>query len=158
MVGTWAVLNGGSSERLNPAFSRSDVDRFRVDMICVDPGVETLGAVVMAPVAGTVVETRNDNEQGYDPPEGNIVVIETSDGTRVKMSQLQEGSVSVAVGDQVPEGRPVARVGQAGAATRPFLRLHAWRGSQPVALILPPDGKFPIRGDRFNFGPAAMTR
>lgn len=90
------------------------------------------GQPVRAPEAGVVVQVRDDrpDDRRFDPSElavdinlvfGNVVVIEHADGTFSMLGHVKQGSATVAVGDRVEAGQPVAAIGASGSSLFPHL-------------------------------------
>ena len=91
------------------------------------------GQPVLAPAAGTVVRAMNDAVRSKDGLDlkavkanslvifGNYVVIDHGNGEFSQLGHLQQGSVTVRVGDKVAAGQPVARVGATGSSLFPHL-------------------------------------
>ncbi|MFN8662349.1 MAG: M23 family metallopeptidase [Thermomicrobiales bacterium] len=84
---------------------------------------------VFAPVAGTVIHVVDDTPDnqlgtinGVDP--ANIVGIQVGPHEFLYLAHLRQGSVVVAVGDQVEEGQFLARVGSSGLSSVPHLHIQ----------------------------------
>lgn len=93
------------------------------------------GLPVVAPATGTVVAVESsvadllpgEVAEGLSVVEqaGNYVLIQTDTNTWVVLAHLQQGSVSVGVGDTVQAGQQVGLVGRSGRAPEPMLHVHA---------------------------------
>jgi murein DD-endopeptidase MepM/ murein hydrolase activator NlpD len=113
------------------------------------------GAEVLAVRAGEVVALRDgvpDNvptEQlpPFDPDSapGNFVVQRLDDARFALYAHLAPGTLTVAVGDRVEQGRVVGRVGNTGNSSEPHLHFHVMDGASPLAS----DG-VPYTFDRFE--------
>ncbi|MFT4038637.1 MAG: M23 family metallopeptidase [Thermomicrobiales bacterium] len=84
---------------------------------------------VFAPMAGTVIHVVNDtpdNQLGTinDVDPANIVGIQVGPQEFLYLAHLRQGSVVVAVGDQVEEGQFLARVGSSGLSSFPHLHIQ----------------------------------
>jgi hypothetical protein len=94
------------------------------------------GAPVVSPASGTVVAVENatpdsspgeaSSDEGQDGihPAGNHVVIQVADGEYLFISHMQEGSVEVAVGDEISAGDPIGLAGNSGNSTEPHIQVH----------------------------------
>jgi murein DD-endopeptidase MepM/ murein hydrolase activator NlpD len=124
------------------------------------------GAEIVAPCAGEVIATENSapNRAPLDPDStdrggGNHVVL-YCDGHSVHLAHMDTGTVAVAVGDRVPAGQFLGRVGNSGNSLEPHLHISAVVGrrarfrdpsSEPVkATPILIDGRFLITGDSFT--------
>lgn len=94
------------------------------------------GMPVAAPAAGTVVAVENSVAdlmpgQAVTPDldavgkAGNYIVIQTADNEWIVLAHLQQGSVSVNVGDTVEVGSAIGLVGRSGSVPEPLLHVHA---------------------------------
>lgn len=64
--------------------------------------------------------------EGVEAIAGNHVVISLRcSGAFVAMVHLREGSISVAMGDQVTTGQPIAACGNSGNSTQPHVHVQA---------------------------------
>jgi hypothetical protein len=105
------------------------------------------GREILAPAAGTVAYARNDvpnnPHQGdenlnalaalHDPVmafAGNCVVIDHGNSEYSVMMHLQQGSVTVKVGERVATGRLIGRLGNSGDSTGPHLHYQLQSGPQ----------------------------
>ncbi len=102
------------------------------------------GKTVLAAGDGTVVHVLDGLENqvpgelpGTSIPlneaDGNSVVVDIGDGLFMMYAHLEKGSVSVAVGDRVKRGEPIARVGNTGNSSAPHLHFHVMDGPSPLA-------------------------
>ena len=85
------------------------------------------GWPVLAPADGQIVEVTDayaDNPPGTNSDHANNLVIDIGDGRYVSMAHLQQGSVTVQVGDHVRRGQPIAAVGNNGHSNEPHLHLQ----------------------------------
>lgn len=171
--GSWLVLQGGSSPLLSHHLVAYN-QRFALDLLRMQDGqlfdqsrvdlgmVHSWQSPLRAPVAGTVVAARGDrpdlqlgqlpSTEGdldalQDGAAGNVVVIRDADGHHVVLAHLEQGSVTVGVGDEVAVGDPLGRVGNSGNTTLPHLHLQV----QTHADLWHPDNRslpFSFGGDR----------
>ena len=82
---------------------------------------------MLAPADGRIVEVTDDyadNPPGTNSDHANHLVIDIGDGRYVSMAHLQQGSVTVSVGDDVRRGQPLAAVGNNGHSNEPHLHLQ----------------------------------
>ncbi|MFC7328753.1 peptidoglycan DD-metalloendopeptidase family protein [Marinactinospora rubrisoli] len=81
-------------------------------------------------LVGMVAETAVRELRGPAGLLGNHVIIDIGDGCYALLGHLRRGSVTVAAGDRVTAGQPIARCGNSGACTEPQLRFqlmeHRW--------------------------------
>jgi len=77
------------------------------------------GKPVVAAQAG-IVELVEFGGTSY----GNMILIDHGDGVKTRYDQLMSGSVTVAQGEQVSAGQPIARVGSTGNSTGPHLHFE----------------------------------
>jgi len=109
------------------------------------------GREILAPAAGTVTYTRNDvpnNPHQGPPPDdkwfvalhdpglayafGNCVVIDHGNSEFSLLAHMQEGSVTVKVGDRVVAGQVIGKLGSSGSSFGPHL--HYQLQSDPRLL------------------------
>ena len=93
------------------------------------------GMPVVAPASGTVVAVESsmadllpgESAQGLSVAEqaGNYVLLQTDANTWIVLAHLQQGSVSVNVGETVQAGDQIGLVGRSGRAPEPMLHVHA---------------------------------
>jgi murein DD-endopeptidase MepM/ murein hydrolase activator NlpD/Flp pilus assembly protein TadD len=87
----------------------------------------TFGQEVLAPADGKVVALHDgtpDNEPYHrdaSPHTGNYLVIEHAPGELSSLGHLQNGSITVKVGDTVKRGQVIARCGNSGNTSLPHL-------------------------------------
>jgi len=145
--GQWYVFNGG----VTPATSHSwDVvtQRYAYDFVVVDEQMQRhreqgtrpeeyfcYGLPILAAADGTVVAVRDGIR---DAPRvgsfffdwlcrdfrGNWVLIRHADREYSFSAHLIPGSITVKVGDEVRQGQPIGRCGNAGHSTEPHLHWH----------------------------------
>lgn len=138
LAGEWFVLNGGRSALLN---GHSPNESYAVDFLRLGENGRThtggtgapltdyagFGWPVLAPADGRIVEVTDgyaDNPPGTNGDQANQLVIDIGGGLFVAMAHLQQGSVSVRVGDLVRQGQPIAAVGNNGHSNEPHLHLQ----------------------------------
>lgn len=182
--GTYAITEGGNGEKggmMNYHYSSSVHQetnanpsmKFAVDITKVNQQgrsmrgllpkqleqYEIFHETLYSPCDGKVVEVINQwsNEiplsGDYPYHVGNRVVIQHGD-LYILMGHLQQGSIFVAVGDEVKAGQPLAKVGNSGWTQWPHLHIQAmkatpdlWDGEGVPMLF---DGVFPVRNDLFR--------
>jgi len=146
--GEWRVITGGAPEFMNYHHDNPPSQNYAVDFVKTGPEGASRGQPLFAPVGGRVKVAVGDRKEGeWDPPEGNIVIITTRDGTDVWLCHLEEGSVKLVEGDPLEAGDPLAASGASGGADLPHLHLHAEKAGRPVPMLLGKGEIFPIRGD-----------
>jgi hypothetical protein len=105
------------------------------------------GRELLAPAAGTVTYVRNDvpdnPQQGKDPQlytalhdpimarAGNCVIIDHGNSEYSVMMHMQQGSVTVKVGERVAAGQVIGKLGNSGNAFGPHLHYQLQSGPQP---------------------------
>lgn len=105
------------------------------------------GEPVLAPADGTVVnatDSRNDSSRANGAPAptyrsiyGNYVVIDHGDMVTV-LAHLQQGSLTVQVGDTIEQGEQIASCGYSGNASEPQLHMHVQdRSRLSIGIGLP---------------------
>lgn len=126
-----------------------------VDMEGIHKGTDIQaveGTPAVAPVAGTVVDVRNE-PGGL----GWLVVIQGEDGTSHQLDHLEDGSITVRPGDRVQLGQRVASVGQSGAgATGPHMDYRVRDGQGNYVnpeTVLPPAMAAMPPSPNTDFGP-----
>jgi hypothetical protein len=152
--GKWRVITGGRFRFMNYHHVNPDSQNLAVDFVVAEGGGDaSRGQKVFSPVSGTIVRAvGNLREGGWDPPEGNIVIIKTDEGVQVWMCHLQENSVKVSTGERIDAGREIAACGASGGADVPHLHLHAEKNGRAVPMLLGKYRVFPIRGDVISGG------
>ena len=146
--GKWRVITGGRFKFMNYHHNNPDVQNYAVDFVKDGPEDASRGQKIFSPVTGKVLKAVGNRKEGeYDPPEGNIVILETDDGILVWLCHLQEGSVKVRDGGMVKAGEEIAACGASGGADVPHLHLHAEHNGKAVPMLLGKRHTFPIRGD-----------
>jgi len=104
------------------------------------------GREILAPAAGTVVYARNDipnnPHPGKDPElygalhdpimarSGNCVIIDHGNSEYSVMMHMQEGSVTVKVGDRVVAGQAIGKLGNSGNSFGPHVHYQLQSGPQ----------------------------
>ena len=163
LVGEWLVLNGGHSSLLN---GHSPNESNALDFVRLGANGQThaggsqaelsdyagFGWPVLAPAAGQIVEVTDvypDNPPGTNGDHANHLLIDIGDGRYVAMAHLQQGSVTVTVGDVVRRGQVLAAVGNNGHSNEPHLHLQVQ--DSPVAADAPGT-------DPFVFDDASLVR
>jgi hypothetical protein len=139
--GDWLVLNGGNSSLINIHYPYNE-QRNAVDMEkLVDSRERTgdahklesypsWGEMVYAPVDGKVVVAGGDiddnavGEMNRYQPAGNVICIDTGNNRYVMLAHLQKGSLTVAEGDTVHVGQPLAKCGNSGNTSHPHLHIQ----------------------------------
>ena len=150
--GTYIVVNGGSSEIINPHLKTLTAERFRsyrgqsyaLDVVKVGSwgsrshglspdspdGFAIFGDTLHAPCSGSVTRAVDGTPDRLDPGqepaslEGNHVILDC-DGIRVVLAHIQRGTVSVDQGARLEVGEPLGRVGNSGRSDEPHLHIHA---------------------------------
>jgi hypothetical protein len=146
----WAAINGcctpnahrnarvaagtriGTPETFAIDFVRVNDNRFYQGDGKTDAQYPYFGAPVYAVAAGTVVAIHDGMDESipFQPPTtlhkpedfgGNYVLIRQAAGVYAFYAHLQKGSVGVAVGQKVPAGTVIGRVGNSGNSTNPHL-------------------------------------
>jgi len=128
-----------------------------------DPAAYAIfGKVLHAPCDGTVIGAEG-TEPDFEVPRldpvnrlGNHVILDC-DGIWIVLAHMQQGSVTVAPGETVTQGRRIGAVGNSGASTEPHLHIHAQRpaaeGAAPISgapLPLRIADRYLVRGDRLR--------
>lgn len=89
------------------------------------------GTKVAAARAGVVVRIKQDGKKGgwnkKYRPEGNVIVIEHTDGSRAGYWHLHFNSVWVKVGDTVRQGQVIGLSGKTGYTLFPHLHFIVWK-------------------------------
>jgi hypothetical protein len=166
--GRFLVIHGGSNAMLN-YHNPNRAQRYALDIVGIDDfgrrasGIEPTdlgdyvidGAPVRSPCAGQVTEAVGDvpdnaiGTTNIESPAGNHVVIACGD-VEVELAHFKQGTLAVAVGDEVIVGRTIAQVGNSGNTTEPHLHIHAVRAgtggaSSGEGVPLSFGGTFPVR-------------
>ncbi len=106
------------------------------------------GREIIAPAAGTVTYARNDVPDNphtgepdmkmlaalHDPAtagSGNCVIIDHGNSEYSVLMHMQQGSVTVKVGDRVTQGQVIGKMGNSGGAFGPHLHYQLQSGPQP---------------------------
>ena len=122
----------GTAETFAIDFLRVDVNRFYEGNGKSNAQYPYFGAPVHAVAAGNVVARHDGMEEStpFQPattlhkPEdfgGNYVLIRQAEGVYAFYAHLQKSSVAVAVGQRVPVGAVIGRLGNSGNSTNPHL-------------------------------------
>jgi len=140
-TGEWTVYWGGRTVEQNYHAAYSD-QRFALDIVIEIDGktYETdgvsnedyyaFGQPISAPGSGRVVSMANDIPDsvpgvlGSPTPLGNHVIIDHGNGEFSFLAHFKQGSVTVAVGDEVTAGQPIAECGNSGNTSEPHLHYH----------------------------------
>lgn len=117
-----SVVSEIVSGRLTAKFGKSH-DPFKSGDPVVHRGVDIaapFGTPIHAPEAGTILAATNiyDGKPGY----GNVVVIQTDDGTKTMFAHLQ--GYTVREGQRVTKGEQIATVGSSGKSTGPHVHIE----------------------------------
>jgi hypothetical protein len=152
--GNYAVLNGGNSPFTNAHFRVRPQD-FALDIVGVNAlgnraalfgssweleSYVIYGSAILSPCDGKVSAVVNDLPDHVPPdrdtenPAGNYVLIECEE-VEVLLAHMQQGSVTVAVNDEVAAGDHLGKVGNSGNTTEPHLHIHAERGGEPGVIL-----------------------
>ncbi len=139
--GEWFVVWGGRTLEQN-YHAANRAQRFAFDFVISRDGATHGGDAarldsyycwdqpILAPGAGVVAAVTADlpdNPIGTtDPrhPAGNHVVIDLGNGEFAFLAHMQEGSITVAVGDRVVAGDTLGRCGNSGNTSEPHLHMH----------------------------------
>jgi hypothetical protein len=158
--GSFVIAHGGSTSAAN-MYNLDATQRFAVDVMQLngagmrarglyplDPRAYAIfGAQVVSPCDGVVRESVDIFHMGAPDPKhplGNHVIVRCGD-VDVTLSQLQRDTVKVKLGAQVVRGTELARVGNSGNASEPFLHVFATRNG--VAVPARFDGKWLVRNN-----------
>lgn len=143
--GLWWVFWGGDTQLTNYHAEVSS-QRYAYDVVIWKDGATfqgdgtsnedywAWGQPVFAPADGTVVDVVNDlpdiepnlppDQRDAANPAGNHVVIETAEREYVFIGHLQQGSVQVAIGDEVNAGDQLGLTGNSGNTSEPHIHIH----------------------------------
>jgi hypothetical protein len=138
LTGEWFVYNGGRSVLVN---GHSPNESNAIDFARLGANGRThtggggaplrnyagYGWPLLAPADGRIVQAADgvpDNLPGINGDYANQLVIDIGGGRYVSMAHLQQGSVTVGVGDAVRRGQPLAAVGNNGHSNEPHLHLQ----------------------------------
>jgi len=141
LIGEWTVYWGGRTVEQNYHAASSD-QRFALDIVIekddkthktdgkTNEDYYAFGQPILAPGGGRVVSTANDVSDSVPgdveskTPLGNHVIIDHGNGEFSFLAHFKQGSVSVAVGDEVTAGQPIAECGNSGRTSEPHLHYH----------------------------------
>ncbi len=91
------------------------------------------GTVICAARGGVVVRVKQDGKTGglnkKYRPEGNMVIIQHSDGSRAGYWHLKQNGSMVKVGDTVLQGQTIAYSGKTGYTAFPHLHFIVWKSA-----------------------------
>jgi hypothetical protein len=137
--GEWYVFWGGEDVLANYHYEHAS-QRYAYDIVQVQDGYSyhgdstknesyyAFGQEVLTPLGGKVVHVVNDlkdNEpvgvMNEEHPAGNLVVIDHGNGEYSFLAHLQEGSVTVKVGDEVSTGDLLGLCGNSGNSSEAHL-------------------------------------
>ncbi|MBS1501150.1 MAG: M23 family metallopeptidase [Bacteroidetes bacterium] len=106
------------------------------------------GKTVYAPSGGVVADLKNNvpdnsyNGKNVKPPAmppdtdpygmGNYVVVDHGNGQFSLLQHLEQGSITVRIGESVKGGQPVGKVGFSGNATYPHLHIAMMNGANEL--------------------------
>jgi Peptidase family M23 len=163
--GTYFVAQGGSSRVLNKHRTvrlqqyALDIDKLNrlgmtaVGLLPADVSKYAIfGASVVSPCNGDVVEMV-DGLPDLAPPrtdrentKGNYILLRCrSLNVDVLLAHLQQGSLRSRIGEAIPVGRPIGRVGNSGNTSQPHLHVQATRNDEAVPMTFA--GRFLVRND-----------
>jgi hypothetical protein len=118
-----------------------------IDLRVLDMAAQRAGVTVLAAASGRVARLRDGVQdisiRAPGAPSvagqqcGNGVVIDHGDGWETQYCHLAKGSVRVKVGDQVPAGAPLAKVGLSGDTEFPHLHFTVRRAGVTVDPFAP---------------------
>lgn len=149
--GQWMVSQGVNGQPTHQGEGRHAWDFVVVDGegrthralgLCLDD-YYAFGIPVRAPVDGTVrcvVDDVEDNLPPHDNREGhfgNFVIIESGPSVYVQVAHLRNGTVTVALGDEVARGQVIGCCGSSGRSLEPHIHVQAQTGDYPGAPSLP---------------------
>jgi murein DD-endopeptidase MepM/ murein hydrolase activator NlpD len=139
--GAWFVFWGGRTVEQNQHAASPD-QRFAYDFSVMKDGVThrgegttneeyyCFGLEIVAPGRGVVIASANDivdqtpGELNAEQPLGNHVILDHQNGEFSFLAHLQQGSVTVAAGDEVQAGEVLGRCGNSGHSSEPHLHYH----------------------------------
>jgi murein DD-endopeptidase MepM/ murein hydrolase activator NlpD len=137
----------------DPSGGDSTYDGHQGTDLAVRDSGQAAATWVRAPIAGTVLRTRNNVPDGQlaaggalavgDEKCGNGVVIDAGDQWEVQLCHLRWGSVIVHDGDEVTPGAPLGRVGWSGWTDHPHVHMtvrHQGRVVDPFTGAYLDDG------------------
>lgn len=151
--GEWVVVWGGDRKATNRLAAFLPDRRWGLHLVVEREGAtgegagieasdyHAFGREVLAPAAGRVVAV-HDGEPDHPPrrrgggaPLGNHLVLEVAPSEFCFLTNLQQGSILVAVGDELAPGDALARVGSSGSMVmtpQPHVALHLQDTSVPL--------------------------
>ena len=139
--GSWKALGTGPSVARNHHLAAQD-QWFATDFVRVNG--ESRGSRILAPVDGVVAYLEDGHrdkparrwiQKDLASPAGNHVSlrIDGREDDFVILAHLEQGSITVHVGERVRAGDLIARCGNSGNTTVPHLHIHA----QPAERFVP---------------------
>jgi murein DD-endopeptidase MepM/ murein hydrolase activator NlpD len=107
------------------SFSHTGDDRFGYDF------ATPTGTTIVATRAGLVLAFKEDSVDGNMGTDANYVTVLHDDGSLAMYAHLTHNGVTVALGDAVTQGQPIALSGNTGYSTASHLHyeVYAARGS-----------------------------
>ena len=101
------------------------------------------GADVYCPVAGTVIDLKDDEEdiapntEEFTSSLGNYIFIKVKEtGTYIILAHLEKDSVKVSIGEEVTQGMLLAKVGNSGTTSEPHLHMQHQKDN-PMNMSIP---------------------
>jgi len=150
--GIYYVLQGGNSAVTNP-FHTLGGSKLATDIVKLNSfgnradgiapralsAYETFDEKLYSPCQGRIVKVRDgllDNPPGnpdVEHSEGNYIVLKCAE-TNILMAHLRRGSISVAPGEVVTAGQPLAEIGNSGNSLEPHLHIDAMKDGIEIGL------------------------
>jgi murein DD-endopeptidase MepM/ murein hydrolase activator NlpD len=164
--GIWGVIQGFQSGGTHAGYAAFALDLAPPQRVPIDrrrgrvrlQDFSCYGQPILAAADGVVVRVEKgfpDSPPFVAGPGGNFVIIQHAPRQYTEMVHLQAGSITVAVGDHVVRGQPLARCGNSGNATVPHLHIGFLSSIDPITTarmrlhhyeVLEEDGTW-MRGD-----------
>jgi murein DD-endopeptidase MepM/ murein hydrolase activator NlpD len=127
------------SQGPNGNFSHTDSkSRYAMDIAMPE------GTPIIAARSGRVVKTENAQAGRGNDASGNFVRVRHDDGTEGVYLHLQQGSVSVRVGQRVAVGSPLALSGNTGNSSGPHLHFVVQRATEAGLVSIPYEFNQPV--------------